>query len=148
MSLFAPLNLSPDTRTLRQFGFIAFVAFGILAALAWREAAVFAFGLGPFRRPISIALLALGATCAMFSLVYPRGNWLAYIGLCTISYPVGLVLSYVTLVLVFALVIGPIAMILRVIGRDPLTRAYDFETSSYWVKRHRRPSKDQYFRQY
>ena len=49
MSKMIEINLNPDAGTLRQFGFIALVGFGFVAAIAWFEVLVFSFGLGAAR---------------------------------------------------------------------------------------------------
>ena len=52
MSKLVEINFNPDTKTLRQFGVIALVGFGILAALAYYEKLIFSFGLGDARMPL------------------------------------------------------------------------------------------------
>ena len=46
MSKMIEINLSPDEKTLRQFGWIALGGFGFLAVIAWFEVLIFAFGYG------------------------------------------------------------------------------------------------------
>ena len=41
MSKLVEINFNPDTKTLRQFGVIALVGFGILGALAYYEKLLF-----------------------------------------------------------------------------------------------------------
>ena len=53
------INLRPDERTLRQFGFIAVAGFAGLAAIAWFEVLIFSFGLGVAREPLAIAFAAV-----------------------------------------------------------------------------------------
>ena len=60
MASLVELNLNPDRKTLRQFGVIAFVGFGILALLAYYEKLIFAFGLGDSRMTVVYALLGIG----------------------------------------------------------------------------------------
>ena len=52
MSKLVEINFNPDTKTLRQFGVIASVGFGVLAALAFYERLIFSFGLGAARMPV------------------------------------------------------------------------------------------------
>jgi hypothetical protein len=141
------LNLRPDRRTLRQFGVIAFVGFGLLAVLAWREAAMFALGLGQARVPVACGLGALAIYCLAGALVYPWANRPVYLGISMVSFPIGLGLSYVVLAALFFLVIGPVALVMRLAGRDPIKRGYE-DAGSYWNQARRRRSPESYFHQF
>ena len=57
MSGMIDLNLNPDAKTLRQFGFIALGGFGLLAALAYTESFIFSFGLGGSRLTVACETL-------------------------------------------------------------------------------------------
>lgn len=148
MSKLVEINFNPDTKILRQFGVIAFVGFGILAALAYYEKLIFSFGLGEVRIPLTVAFAGLGALAAFFSLVFPRANRLLYVGLTLLAFPIGFVLSYVIMGVLFFLIIGPIAVIMRIIGRDSMHRGYDPNASTYWSDAQRPRNKESYFHQY
>ena len=89
MSKLIDLNLSPDERTLRQFGWIALAGFGFLAVLAWQEWLIFAFGLGAWRGTVAGVFAGLGVAAALTSLVYPKANWGLYVGMTLVAYPIG-----------------------------------------------------------
>ncbi len=89
MSKLVEINFNPDAKTLRQFGWIALVGFGILAALAYYEKLIFSFGLGGARMPLVMTFAALGTIAALFSLVAPRANRVLYVGLTRVD-PAGL----------------------------------------------------------
>lgn len=148
MTTFNVINRDPDAKTLRQFGYVAVAGFGVLALFAWKERALFAAGLGAARPIVTGVLLALAASCLLFSVAYPRGNRPVYLGLSFLTYPIGLVSSYVILAVLFVFVFGPAALIMRLVGRDALTRRHDDSAPSYWVKRRVRRSENAYFRQY
>ena len=148
MSRVIELNLHPDERTLRQFGFIALGAFGVLAACAWHEVLMFHRGLGAARAPVAIGLLGLGIWAALCSLQRPQGNRWLYVGLSVVGYPLGLVLSYILLGVLFFAVFAPIGMLLRHLGRDPLQRGFEPGAPSYWSKPARRRDRASYFRQF
>jgi hypothetical protein len=143
------LDLDPDEKTLRQFGFIALGGLGTLAALAWFELAIFSGGwLGEARATVAYVLLALGAIGAILSLVHPRANKPLFIGLSIAAYPIGFVLSYVIMGTLFFLVITPIGLILRVLGRGPLARGPESGATTYWSEcRPARPA-ESYFKQF
>jgi len=71
MSKLVEINLNPDKKTLRQFGVIAFVGFGILGALAYYEKLIFSFGLGEARSTVVTIFAALGSIALLFSLSLP-----------------------------------------------------------------------------
>lgn len=148
MSRVIELNLNPDERVLRQFGFIAFGVLGVLGACAWYEVWMFRGGLGAARGPVSIALLGLGTCAALCSLLWPRANRWLYVGLSLVSYPAGWILTHVALGVLFFAVFAPIGMLLRRFGRDPLQRGFDPAAPTYWSKAPRRRDRASYFRQF
>ncbi|MCA9605432.1 MAG: hypothetical protein KC619_07545 [Myxococcales bacterium] len=142
------LNLRPDDRTLRQFGWIALVGFAALAALAFWELGIFAFGLGAARVPVTATLGGLGGLSALFSLVYPKANRVLFVLLSVLSFPIGFVMSYVILGTIFFGLFAPIALLFRLIGRDALRRKTGSAKDSYWQKARPTRPKGDYFRQY
>ncbi|MFQ5513402.1 MAG: SxtJ family membrane protein [Myxococcota bacterium] len=142
------IDLSPPERTLRQFGFVALGGFGLAAVLAWTESLVFAIGLGDWRPRIAALLAALGLLSALFSLVWPRANRPLYVGLLVVGYPIGFVLSYAILGLLFYLLFTPIGLGLRLLGHDPLQRRFEPDAESYWSEARRERSAESYFKQF
>jgi hypothetical protein len=148
MSKMVEVNFSPDERTLRQFGWIALVGFGFVAAIAWFEVLIFRFGLGAAKPWVVGICAGLALASALFSLVYPKANWPIFVGISLLTYPIGFVLSYLILGTLFFLVIGPVALLFRLTGRDPMHRRYDPQAASYWVDFHPPRPKESYFRQF
>ncbi len=148
MSQLVEIDFNPDTKTLRQFGVIAFFGFGILAALAYYEKLIFSFGLSDARVPLALGFAGVGAAALLLSLVAPKANRFLYVGLTVLAFPIGFVLSYVIMGTLFFLVIGPIALLFRVIGRDSMRRGYDPSAPSYWETAKPPRDKESYFHQY
>ena len=148
MSKLVEINFNPDIKTLRQFGVIAFVGFGILAALAYYQKLIFSFGLGEARMPIVAAFAALGSIALLFSLVAPKANRILYVGLTLLAFPIGFVLSYVIMGTLFFLIIGPIAVVMRLLRRDSMHRSYEPSAPTYWSDAHPPRDKESYFHQY
>lgn len=148
MAKMIEIDFDPDERTLRQFGWIALGGFALLAALAWFEKLIFAFGLGEARVPVAGALLALGALAALIGLVYPKANRPLFVGLALIAFPIGFVLSHVIMVVLFFGIIGPIGVIMRLVGHDPMNRRLDPEAESYWTPADPMPPRERYFKQF
>ncbi len=142
------LNLHPEPRILRQFGWVALVGFGALAAMAWFERFVFAFGLGESRVVVASVLAGLGALSFLFGLVWPKGNRPVFVLLSVVTFPIGFVLSYVILGTLFFGLFAPIALLFRIMGRDPLKRTLDADAQSYWSEARPTRPKSDYFKQY
>jgi len=128
------IDWTPGDGKLRRFGWLAAVAFG---ALAWSSSSVFTPGL---------ALVAI--LSAVFSLADPRANRPLYLGVTLATYPIGLVVSYLSLLLVFFGLLTPVAAVLRLLGRDPMASHLDPAARSYWQKARPARPKTSYFRQY
>lgn len=142
------MDWRPDERTLRQFGFIALFGFGFLAAIAWFELLVFSFGLGEARPIVAGAFAGLAALSLLFSLVAPRANLPIYIGLTLVAYPIGFVLSYLIMGFLFFVMITPLGLFFRLIGKDPLNRRFEPAAETYWSDPRPRRGKESYFRQF
>ena len=148
MSKMVEIDWKPDEGTLRQFGFIALVGFSFLAALAWFQLLIFAALPDDLREPVSMGLGGLALVSLVFSLVAPKANLPIYVGLTVIAYPIGFVLSYLIMGFLFFGMITPLGLIFRVIGKDPLNRAFEPEASTYWADPRPRRDKESYFRQF
>jgi len=75
-------------------------------------------------------------------------NRYLYVGLTLLTFPIGFILSHVLLAIVFYLVITPVGLVMRLLGRDPLQRKFNREASTYWVDHAEPKSVEEYFRQY
>ncbi len=141
------LDLKPSDNKLRQFGFVAFVAFGGLAICAWSEILMFGFSLGGARIPIAAFLAVAASLGAVSSLCCPRANRFPYVAVTILTYPIGVVVSYAILLLLFFGVLTPTGLLLRLFGRDPMNRGLSPAAGSYWCEA--RPARDRtsYFRQ-
>ncbi len=142
------LDLRPDAKKLRQFGWIALVGFGLLATAAWNEWLFFAFGLGSTKTVVTGALAGLAGYTALASLVFPKANLPIYIGLTIAAYPIGFVLSYVIMGILFYLMLAPVGLFFRVTGRDPLKRRFEPDTPSYWETSRAERPRESYFNQF
>jgi len=58
-----------------------------------------------------------------------------YLGWMAFAYVLGWVNTRLILGVFFYLVITPVGLIMRLLGRDPLLRKFDRSAVSYWVKR-------------
>jgi len=142
------LNLNPDDRTLKWFGFVSLGAFGLLAYCALRETWMFSCGLGEARTPLAIGLAWLALVPACASIFRPRANRCMYVGISVLAYPLGLAVSYLIMGLLFFGLLAPTGAVLRMHGKDPLQRKVSPDRRSYWVMARPRRSKRSYLRQF
>ncbi len=130
----------PTPKQLRIFGVGGLLA-SIAAALAlhfvWAAAALW-----------TIIVLAAGAAICLCSLISPALARILYLGLTLVAMPIGVVVSTVLLAVFYFLLLTPVALVFRLIGRDALHRRFDAATTSYWVPH--KPSEDteRYFHQF
>jgi len=148
MAQMVELNLRPDTRTLRQFGWIALVGFGLLALLAWQGWLVFARLEVGTRETVALVLAALAGISTLFSLVWPKANLPIFLGLTLLAFPIGFVLSYVIMATLFYVVIAPVGAALRLVGKDPMDRRFLPAAKTYWIDARPERPRESYFKQF
>ncbi len=113
-----------------------------------------------------IVVLAAGAAICLCSLISPAVARILYLGLTLVAMPIGFVVSFVLLAVFYFLLLTPVALVFRLIGRDALCRSWrgrpalaasrqgsptqgqDALATSYWVPH--KPSEDmeRYFHQF
>jgi hypothetical protein len=131
------MNWNPSDRQLRQFGVVALVA---LPALAW-------FWSGG-RPTVVLPLAAAGLASAALGLFRPRALRPIFVLLSLLALPVGLVVSELTMALLFYGVFLPIGMVFRLLGRDSLQRKFEPEATTYWQPKRQPADTADYFRQW
>ena len=123
--------------------------FGGAGTWALLTGGVLGFSLGESGPSVGWTLLAFGGLSGLFSLTLPSANRGLYLGLTVITAPVGFVVSFLILAVLFYSVFTPVGLFFRVLGRDPLGLKFERGRSSYWVRRASgRPDPERYFRQY
>jgi len=130
----------PSGRQLRVFGISGLVA-SILAALILH----FAWGVGGVWPWI---VVAAGAGIFLCSLISQAATRLLYVGLTLVAMPIGFVVSYILLGAFYFLLLTPIALFFRLIGRDSLRRKYEPQAESYWVAHKPTENMERYLHQF
>jgi Saxitoxin biosynthesis operon protein SxtJ len=116
--------LKSTTRDLRKFGLMVGAVFCLLAVWFWlRHRTFFWYVLVP-----GVPLMALGA-------IWPRSLKWIYVGWMTLATMVGMVVSTILLTLLFYVVVAPVGLFARAVGKDFLSQKLNPEAPSYWVTR-------------
>jgi hypothetical protein len=64
------------------------------------------------------------------------------------AFPIGFVISYVLMAIIYYLVVTSIGLIMRIFGRDSMYRRFDRDAATYWFERRAEQAQDRYFRQF
>ena len=133
------INRDPGRRQLAVFGAVLPLTFAVLGFMVGDR-----LGLIGARN----GLWVVGAALTVAYLAVPRLRRPLYVGMSVASYPIGWLMSHVILLTVFLFVVTPVALLLRVLGHDPMQRRFDSSAQSYWVP-HRPPDHlRRYFQQF
>ncbi len=130
----------PSGRQLRVFGvsgLLASVVAALLLCFLWGVAILWA-----------IPVLTAGIAVFLCSLISPRAARILYIGLALVGMPLGLAVSFILLAAFYFLLLTPLAVVFRLIGRDSLHRRFDANAASYWVPHQVSEETERYFHQF
>src|SRR5207248_2430156 len=111
--------------------------FGVFGAMAWLRG----------HHSASVTLWSLGGLLAVVYYAVKPLQRLMFDSWMAITYPIGWAVSHLLMAIVFYLVITPVGLLMRLLGRDPLNRAFDPARQSYWIQHDPAASSDRYFRQ-
>ena len=138
LPFFQHVNWRPDARELRRFALAMLIGFSLLGLLAaWRGGGV---------TTASMVLWGIGVFLAVAAFV-PKLGRIAYLGIYLPTSIIGFVVSNVILTLMFFLVITPLGIILRLIGKDFLQQQRQ-KHKTQWMPVKGAKSQDSYYRQF
>jgi hypothetical protein len=132
-------NKNPSRKDLNWFGILFAVFFGFIGFLAWRR---------PGSERTALVLWGIGAIIPAVYYAIPGLRRSIYLAWMYAAYPIGLVVSYVVLGLVYFFVFAPIGLVMRLFRHDPLQRAPDPARKTYWVEHRTGGDPSRYFSQY
>ncbi len=134
------INWRPKSKELRNFGIIALIASVVISLLLY-----IIKGLG-----IQWILIISGIGFAIFlsSLISVKLTRIIYLGLTVVTLPIGWIVSFILLATFYFLILTPLGLVFRLIGRDPLCRKFDSATDSYWLTYRPPDTIDRYFHQF
>jgi len=132
------ISFNPTCRVLRQF------------AALWL-ACFLALGAGQLIKDRPMAGLTLALIAVAFGvpgLIWPSLLRWIFVGATVLVFPVGWMVSLVLLLVLYYLIISPIAVLMRICGRDWLQRKPAPGKNSFWVPKRSPADVRSYFRQY
>jgi len=134
------INWNPKRKDLRNFGIIAIIALVVISLLLY-----ILKGLG-----IHWVLVISGVGFAIFlsSIISVKLTRVIYIGLTLMTIPIGWIVSFILLATFYFLILTPLGLVFRLIGRDPLCRKSDSAADSYWLTYRPPDTTDRYFHQF
>jgi len=132
------IDRNPSRRQLAVFGLVWLVVFAALGGMA-----------------LSQNGSAAAAVLWTAAVLIPAIGWLVpsfmrivYLGMAYLTFPIGLVVSFVILAAIYYAVLTPIGLLMRLVGYDPMCRRRDANAASYWTSREPVDDVRRYFRQF
>ena len=134
------IDWNPKSKQLQSFGKIALVASAIISLLLYLFKGV----------AIQWVLIIFGFGFLIFiiSLISLKLTKMIYLGMILLTMPIGYVVSFVLMATFYFLLLTPLGLFFRLIGRDPLYRKFDPNAKSYWLSRQPPKGPEQYFHQF
>ena len=136
------INRDPSRTELVVFAALLPAFLGVVGFVLHR------LGLAGAARALWIAAPFVLAAGLLLAWVAPGALRLLYLAWMHAALPIGWTVSMAVMVACFYLVLTPIGLVLRALGRDPLERRFDRNAASYWVRRETTDGFGRYFRQF
>ena len=131
---------NPGRKELRSFGKIALIATALISILLYL--------LKGLAVQWALTIFGIGFVIFLSSLACLKLARMIYVSLMAATLPIGFVVSFILLAAFYFLLLTPLALVFRLIGRDPLHRKIDSAANSYWVTRCPPGALDRYFQQF
>jgi len=138
------LDLNPAPHIIKQFAWFAVIGMGMLAFAVLKFTVGFEWGHPAFLISIGVGVLQLVLFLAGVTFL----SRALFVVLSVAFVPIGFVLSHILLAAVYYLVLTPIALVFRLIGRDVIGKKLDPNAKSYWHERSGDRSPASYFKLY
>jgi Na+/proline symporter len=133
------IKKDPSRKELAWFGLLLLCFCGIIGALLYWK----------FDKPAAARIVWIsGAALALIYYVIPPLRRPIFLGWMYAAFPIGFVISYVLMAIIYYAVVTPIGVIMRILGRDSMCRRFDGDAASYWHERRAEEAQDRYFRQF
>jgi hypothetical protein len=134
------INWHPNRKQLRGFGIAALVASVVISSLLYLVKGLTIHW--------SLGIFVIGLTIFISSILSLAITRAIYICLTAVTLPIGLAVSFILLAAFYFLLLAPLGLLFRVVGRDPLQRKFDSTADTYWLRHHPPENLDRYFQQF
>jgi len=134
------INWRPNRKQLQNFGIIALVASAIICLLLYL--------LKGIAIQWALTIFAAGLIIFLGSMISLRLTRMIYVCLVAVTFPIGLVVSFVLLAAFYFLLLAPLGLLFRLTGRDVLRRKFDPTAESYWQQRKPPERSERYYHQF
>jgi hypothetical protein len=132
-------SFTPASRTLRQFALIWLIFFSGLAC--WN-------GLVRDRMVLALVFAGLAVAVGPVGLLRPQAIRWVFLAAQLVAFPIGWVVSRVSLALLFYAMFTPVGLVFRVLGRDPLGKQPRPDQPTYWTAKPAAAGPQSYLNQY
>lgn len=133
------INKNPSRRELAWFGLLFLLFFGIAGSLVWVKT-----------QSLDVAAIIWGCALLVATLYYalPPLRRPLYLAWVYGAFPIGWLVSNLLLAMIFYLLITPIGLTMRLLGRDALHRKFDPSAKEYWATHDPGGESSRYLRQF
>ena len=133
------IDHDPSRRQLNVFGVIWLVFFGVVGGIVLNSSD---------STPAATVVWGLAVAVPVVGWIVPALMRLVYVGMAYAAFPIGFVISYLIMVIIYYLVLTPIGLMMRLCGYDPMNRHFDESAETYWHPHEQDDSLNKYFRQF
>ena len=134
------IDWNPKSKQLQNFGKIALAATFIISFLLYLLKGVAIQWV--------LIICAFGFITFIISKISLKLTKMIYLGMILLTMPIGWVVSFILMAAFYFLLLTPLGLFFRLIGRDPLYRKFDPTAKSYWMSRRPPKGLEQYFHQF
>ena len=134
------VNWNPNVKQLRNFGKIAIAATAIIAILLYT--------IKGLAVKWCLLLVAGGLLIFLCSRISIKLTKAIYLGLTILTFPIGIAVSFILMSAFYFLLLTPIGLFFRLIGRDSLSRKFDRSAKTYWTAHQTTDNTKRYFQQF
>ena len=133
------INWNPEKRELRKFGLIAIVVLGVVSILLQ-----FVFKV---ENILPEVLFIAGLCIFIISLISAKVTRIIYLAMTLAALPIGLVINVLLMGVFYFLILTPVGLFFKAVGRDVLNRRFEAQSKTYWIKRQQNKAPQSYFHQ-
>jgi hypothetical protein len=145
MNPFSEVNWHPDRKERRRFAAslivgLPCVAAVLLVAQRWRG------GGWNFEAPLAVAGIGVGLGLSLW--LAPQIARPFYVVWYAVACCAGWLIGNAALAAIFLLIVTPLALVMRLMGRSAFTKGFDRNALSYWREVNSRDEPERYYRQF